>query len=112
MQGTDISEFTNCSNGWSLLISIKSIQKSTMKSSVWYFNSNNTYRLLLAILLSGQVETNPGPDIDYPCGICNNEVDDNDQALQCDSCNFWCHINCCGVSDDYYVPMYLVQYYI
>ena len=78
------------------------MQKSTFANSVWDLNASNIHHLLLAILLSGQVETNPGPDLDYPCGICKDEVYENDQALQCDTCNFWCHVNCCGMSEQNY----------
>ena len=55
-------------------------------------------------MLSGQVETNPGPrspvPIDhsienmYPCGSCKNEVKDEDRALLCDKCELWFHTKC------------------
>ena len=47
------------------------------------------------------MEINPDPSVpaQHPCGICHNEVTDSDYALNCDSCDFWCHINCCGMSE-------------
>jgi hypothetical protein len=40
-----------------------------------------------------------GPPI-YPCGICRQEVNDNDQAVLCESgCNFWFHRSCTGLTE-------------
>ena len=49
---------------------------------------------MLIILLCGDVHLNPGPPVDYPCGICSNQVTDNDEAVCCDLCNRWIHISC------------------
>ena len=40
--------------------------------------------------------------IEYPCGICKNEVKRHDKAVQCDLCNKWYHIGCVGTSSAYY----------
>ena len=32
--------------------------------------------------------------IKFPCKICENNVTNCDQAIQCDLCNSWVHIKC------------------
>ena len=100
-QGEDICELKQHVNEWSLNISTKFLQKSTLSTGVLNFEAQNTHHLLIIILLSGQVEINPGPSapVQHPCCICHNEVTDSDYALNCVSCAFWCHINCCGMSE-------------
>ena len=34
----------------------------------------------------------------YPCGVCKLEVNDNDDAVQCDLCDRWNHINCVEIN--------------
>ena len=88
---------------WSLSLLVSNKQKSTHIASVWHFSSKNMSHLMLILLLGGQVETNPGPQAsDYPCGVCQDEVDNDAQALLCDKCNFWCHISCVGLSENHY----------
>ncbi|XP_041483448.1 uncharacterized protein LOC121430237 [Lytechinus variegatus] len=67
------------------------------------FQSTSLVHLSLLLLLSGQVETNPGPHTNgsegvYPCAICGDCVRDSDPAILCDTCNYWCHISCVGIS--------------
>lgn len=53
------------------------------------------------ILLSGDVELNPGPprrNYKYPCGACAGPVSSNQKAVCCDVCNKWLHIRCVGIS--------------
>ncbi|XP_011675592.2 uncharacterized protein LOC105443737 [Strongylocentrotus purpuratus] len=68
--------------------------------------STSLSHLTILLLLSGQVETNPGPSTSapetFPCAICGDEVRDNDPALLCDHCDCWCHISCVGISPDSY----------
>ena len=40
--------------------------------------------------------------IEYPCGICKNEVKQDDKSVQCDLCNKWNHIECVDISSAYY----------
>lgn len=54
---------------------------------------------LLATQIS-DVESNPGPK--YPCGTCQKAVTWKCNALPCDSCNQWFHINCQGIGDETY----------
>ena len=60
--------------------------------------SNKTCHLLLILLLSGDVELNPGPahvnDSIYPCPCCELQVDYGMKALQCDHCSMWYHKTC------------------
>ena len=67
------------------------------------FRSTSLVHLSLLLLLSGQVETNPGPptngtEQEYPCAVCGDSVHDNDPAILCDMCNYWYHISCVGIS--------------
>jgi hypothetical protein len=38
----------------------------------------------------------------YPCTVCAKEVEEDHEALQCDDCDKWCHIECGGVSRQEY----------
>ena len=38
----------------------------------------------------------------FPFNICNKNVLSNQKAIQCDSCNLWCHTKCDGISVDIY----------
>ena len=40
--------------------------------------------------------------IEYSCGICKNEVKQDDKSVQCYICNKWNHIECVGISSAYY----------
>ena len=44
----------------------------------------------LTILLSGDIQLNPGPE--YPCGNCGSNVNDDNRALCCDVCKKWIHV--------------------
>ena len=37
-----------------------------------------------------------------PCTTCNVEIEGEDKALTCDTCQQWCHIHCGGVSQEVY----------
>ena len=49
------------------------------------------------LLLSGDVEVNPGP-VRYPCTSCNRPVQRNQMGIFCNRCELWTHVKCCGVS--------------
>jgi hypothetical protein len=38
----------------------------------------------------------------YPCGLCQKAVKTIDQAVMCDKCDTWFHINCESISEDIY----------
>ena len=60
----------------------------------------------LTLLLSGDIDVNPGPmqhDVNtaprptsvFPCGHCELAVNWSDDAICCDLCSIWCHQSCC-----------------
>jgi exonuclease III len=49
---------------------------------------------LLAILLAGDIQLNPGPSV-YPCGYCEIPVTwEHKRAICCDEYNIWYHSDC------------------
>ena len=52
--------------------------------------------LLLTLLLSGDLELNPGPVKD-PCAVCSKCVRKNQRGIACDSCDSWFHTKCIGM---------------
>ena len=57
---------------------------------------------LLILLLSGDIEINPGPSFKYPCGRCERPVKSNQKGIQCDLCDKWYHVNCEHISSESY----------
>lgn len=58
--------------------------------------------LLLAIILAGDVHTNPGPHRQistYPCGMCERNVSWTD-CVACDECSVWYHRSCIEACTD------------
>ena len=53
------------------------------------------------ILLSRDVESNPGP-VKFPCTQCCKAEKQNDQASQCNRCENWSHTVFCGISHKQY----------
>ena len=58
--------------------------------------------LVLFLMLSGDIQCNPGPGIPK-CMVCENEIMENHQTLKCDGCDRWAHLNCEGNSSSYQV---------
>ena len=56
---------------------------------------------LLALLMIGGIETNPGP-VKYPCVVCQKPCKSNQRAIACDDCDQWFHAKCMGISDKSY----------
>ena len=65
-------------------------------SMLAYFHHNLSYITLLVVLLSGDIELNPGPEDEVKC-VCESS-DECGFMLQCDSCSCWSHSECVGVS--------------
>ena len=61
----------------------------------------NTIVRIAGSILSGKV-LNPPNNLRWPCSICNKNCLSNQQAIQCDSCDKWCHISCDGTSKEDY----------
>ena len=53
------------------------------------------------LLLSGDIDLNPGP-IKFPCGICQKAVRDGMRAVCCDECDVWYHVKCYSISTAVY----------
>ena len=64
-------------------------------------NSSGLFSLSL-LLLNGNIETNPGPQHKYPCGVCSKAVKCNQKRIQCDTCEVWYRTHCCAMNDQIY----------
>ena len=65
-------------------------------SSVFRHQRSQYLSTILAtcLLLSGDVELNPGPTFKFPCARCERPVKSNQKGLQCDACDRWFHCAC------------------
>lgn len=55
---------------------------------------------MLLLLLSGDIQINPGPYIPkYPCMMSSRAVKWKHKAVCCDSCNTWCNIHCMDTTE-------------
>ena len=67
--------------------------------------------MLLKIILSNQVELNPGPinssnnDTKYPCYVCNESVLWTEKGVACDRCDQWFHTKCINMSTQTYIGL-------
>ena len=59
------------------------------------------------LLLSGDVELNPGPTFKFPCGNCERPVKSNQHGLLCFTCEKWYHIQCQEISLKVYTNLYM-----
>ena len=62
----------------------------------------NLLFVYLCLILSGDIELNPGPTYKYPCVRCEKPVRRNQKGIQCDTCDKWYHSNCVPISDAEY----------
>lgn len=70
------------------------------KSLVLNLNSTNspTAWLFSLLIISGNVESNPGPPtMRYPCGVCSKPCRKNQKSIQCDTCETWIHEKCAHI---------------
>ena len=93
-------------------------QKSCLSPKILNLCANR-HHLFLVILLSGQIELNPGPvnppthnSAQFPCGICKDEVTEDDRALLCDKCELWYHTNCLDNDIDYSVYQNMTSFFL
>ena len=88
----------------SLLLSVPSIlypRRQNFKPPLLSLPSGNPPGgwLIALLLLSGDIESNPGPrSIEDPCGICHKSCTENQLAIQCDSCDAWIHKKCSKIN--------------
>ena len=85
-----------------LTIFIRRQQRETLSSCMLHFDSNNASHLVLLLLLSGQIRTNPGP-IEGNCDVCENKIGKNGKTINCEKFKFLCHFQCIGFSENYYI---------
>ena len=57
-------------------------------------------RIVEAISL--EKDLNKPNNLQSPCSIRNKNVLSNQKAVQCETCNKWCHIQCDGTSSETY----------
>ena len=65
-------------------------------------NKNNTSWLTVLLLLSGDLEVNPGPGVRscrFPCGECARACTNKQDCIACDSCESWYHKKCLGMNN-------------
>lgn len=94
-------------NHFSLLITKHSDLAAPLKSLSIYRSclckvslKNKPQLLLILLLLSGDIELNPGPPrpIKFPCGICKKACKWGQRAIACDECQIWYHTDCAFLS--------------
>ena len=71
--------------------------------TVLYPNVSCHSKLLIItlLLLSGDVETNPGPDSTsstFPCGHCEVDANWTNGGIACDNCDIWYHRDCADMN--------------
>ena len=73
------------------------------KISCKFYPSDARASLLkLLLLLSGDIETNPGPKTKFPCLLCSRACTWRQEAIQCDDCDGWYHCRCLGMNSGVY----------
>ena len=81
-------------NKWILFIDFKNMEVTN------FFN-------FILLLLSGDIESNPGPQFKFPCGNCEKPVKSNQCGLLCSTCKKWYHIHCQEISMEIYSILYM-----
>ena len=66
----------------------------------------NILLVSLLLLMSHDVEQNPGPrPPKYPCGVCDRAVRWNQRGVACDSCDRWYHASCVAMPESVYAAL-------
>lgn len=65
-------------------------------------NKANCLTITACLLLSGDIEMNPGPQSIYPCALCDLAVNWSCKAICCDSCQVWIHKTCVDMNSEQY----------
>ena len=75
-------------------------------------NISNFDYFLILLLLSGNVELNPGPRTPkFPCGVCHKACTWKQQAVACDECDVWYHKDCLTMNTKIYNNLNNVSWY-
>ena len=78
------------------------VEKRTKNHKEMIALETNIQRIAGAIISGKELNPPPSRKLKYPCVICNNSVNSNHQALQCDLCQKWCHRSCDGMDASTY----------
>lgn len=90
----------------STLISSGLIRAKSPSFRLLRLSGKHSGTLTILLLLSGNVERNPGPkQPKYPCSMCSRAVKNRDPAVSCDQCGLWVHNQCSGLSEHMYERM-------
>ena len=83
-------------------------QKFPSKAS----NISNFKYFSILLLLSGNIELNPGPRTPkFPCGVCRKACTWKQQAVACDECDTWYHKQCLTMDTQIYNNLNNVSWY-
>ena len=86
----------------SSLIHISS-KYSRKRCSPLFLTGSNSNKLLTitVLLLAGDIETNPGPEVvqnTFPCGLCEVDANWSEGGIACESCDVWYHRSCADLN--------------
>ena len=86
----------------SSLIHISS-KYSRKRCSPLFLTGSNSNKLLTitVLLLAGDIETNPGPEVvqnTFPCGLCEVDANWSNGGIACESCDVWYHSSCADLN--------------
>ena len=90
---------------------VKSIRPSLAKITCSSGKHQTATASVLALILCGDVQTNPGPNCNsiFPCGFCEYQVDFGMKAICCDNCDMWYHKSCASMSSTVYAELGSVE---
>ena len=60
---------------------------------------------IIIILQASDTELNPDPQTEYPCQLCQSEVEWNQRAVAFDNFSGWFHVSCMGMTSASYAAM-------
>ena len=76
---------------------------SRKRCSPLFLTGSNSNKLLTitVLLLAGDIETNPGPEVvqnTFPCGLCEVDANWSNGGIACESCDVWYHRSCADLN--------------
>ena len=78
----------------------KVLNTADTNKAVQYALQNNIDRIAGSILAGKDL--NPPTKVAHPCVICNSNVLDNQNGVECTNCWKWCHRKCDGMNVSMY----------
>ena len=64
-------------------------------------SNSNKLLTITVLLLAGDIETNPGPEVvqnTFPCGLCEVDANWSNGGIACESCDVWYHRSCADLN--------------